>query len=155
MGAVRDLLLDRFAARAGVLKADSALAALRALLARSGPAERRVLSELLREAGEALALAPEGSDLRVIALSQEVASGRVELPDERREDVGRWVTATGASARLGLPAGAEGADVRAAALALASAWRAYGNDPRRDTAQRHAADVMAAAYALTAQASGA
>ena len=152
---LREVLLQRFAARAHVLKADSALAALRALLADAGPDERRVLSGLLRDAAEELALAPEGCDLRVIALLREVTGGRVELPDERRDDVARWVIAASAGERVGLPAGATPADVRTAALTLASSWRAYGNDPRRDSDQQHAAHVMAAAYALAVQASGA
>jgi hypothetical protein len=155
IGELRRVLLQRFAARAGVLKADSALGALRALVADAGPAERRVLSELLRDASEELALAPEGCDLRVIALLREVTGGRVELPDERRDDIARWVISPAAAERTGLPPGADAGDVRAAALALASSWRAYGNDPRRDSGQQHAAHVMAAAYALAVQASGA
>lgn len=152
---LRRVLLERFAARAGVLKADSAMSALRGLLAQAGPAERRVVSELLGDAAEELALAPEGCDLRVIALLREVAGGRVELPDERRHDIARWVIAPGASERVGLAPSATAADVRTAALALASSWRIYGNDPRRDTSQQHAAQVMAAAYALAGQGSGA
>lgn len=153
-GELRQVLLERFATRAGVLKADSALSALRALLPEADPAERRVLSGLLRDAAEELALAPEGCDLRVIALLQQVTAGRVALPDERRDDIARWVIAPAVSERVGLPPGATDTDVRTAALALASSWRAYGNDPRRDSDQQHAAHVMAAAYALTVQASG-
>jgi GTPase Era involved in 16S rRNA processing len=155
IGELRRVLLQRFAARAGVLKADSAMRALRALLAEASPAERRVVSELLRDAAEELALAPEGSDLRVIALLREVTDGQVALPAERRDDIARWVLAPAWAERVGLPPSAEPDDVCAAALALASGWRAYGNDARRDSGQQRAAHVMAAAYALASQAAGA
>jgi GTP-binding protein EngB required for normal cell division len=151
-GELRRVLLQRFAARSHVLKADSALAALRALLAGASTADRRVLSALLRDAAEELALAPEGCDLRVIALLREVTGGRIELPAERRDDVVRWVIAPGGPERVGLPPGVDPGEARTAALELASSWRAYGNDPRRDSGQHHAAHVMAAAYALTVQA---
>jgi len=151
---LRSFLLEHFSGRAAVLKADSALDALRALMQGATPVERRLLTEALREGAEALALSPEGNELRVIALARELASGRVSLPPDRQNDVARWVSAIDPSERLGLAAG-DATDVRSAALALASRWRAYGNDPRRDAAQRHAAQVMTAAYALQIQADGA
>jgi GTP-binding protein EngB required for normal cell division len=149
---LRAFLFEHFSGRAGVLKADSALDALRALMHGATPAERRLLTNALQDGAEELALAPEGNDLRVIALARELASGRLSLPPDRQDDVARWLSAVQASQRLGLGAGGV-IDVRSAALALASRWRAYGNDPRHDAGQRHAAHVMTAAYASLIQAS--
>jgi small GTP-binding protein len=146
IGEVRRFLVEHFSRRSDILKTDSALDMLRALVPGATPVERRLLTEALREGAEELALAPEGIELRVIALARELASGRVNLPSELQDDIIRWVSAgrdSGPFARTS----DDSIDARSAALALASRWRAYGNDPRRDAAQRHAAQVMAAAYA--------
>ena len=151
---LRSILFDRFALRANLLKVDSALNGLRTLISSASQPDQQMLTEALRDGAESLKLAPEGSALRVMALLRQATSGRVQLPLELNDEIARWVSEAELARRVGLDAEAPWEIVRSTALGLASRWRAYGNDPRRDAAQREAAQVMSAAYALEVQAAG-
>jgi GTP-binding protein EngB required for normal cell division len=151
LGQLQTILFERFASRAGVLKADSAMAALRGLVRDAPLSERQLVSAALRQGADELMLARESRDLRVLRLLHEVLSGRLNLPDERVGDITRWLDGSGPGARVNRSDTDTGQQLRRATMSLAADWRAYGNDPRRDGPQRTAAQVMTAAYATQAQ----
>ncbi len=146
---VRALVDTAFTTRAGLLKADAALRAIR-LLAESSHvpgAEATVIREALLAHADRLAAAPEAQRLRELEVLRLVAESAVVLPDALRADVERLVSAATPRQRLGLPAEATPDELVASAGAAAARWRRFQNDGRRGAEERRAAHVVALALA--------
>ena len=143
---LRALLETRFVARARVLKARSALAALRSL---------RSLSAELREAGgrstgafdreieRVEAASHEPVELRVL---QELIEGRLQVSDDERAEIERLMASDDPRQRLGLDPEASPADAASEALAAAERWRSRGESPLADREMVQASDVLARSY---------
>lgn len=137
------VLAEAYAARASLLKARSALVALRAIgveLAREEvPGSREVLAALDRVEASSGALA-------MLRLQHLVLAGHLELADAEHEEVDRLSgTGTGA-ARVGLAEDATPDAVRAAALAGVERWRARAGNPLSDRRTIEAAEIISRAY---------
>lgn len=135
------VIRDRFGPRARVLKARTALAALREL-ARRTPGEawaRHVATGVERIEASAL-------DFAELRLEHLVLSGTVRLGDEERAEVERVTRSTDTVTRLGLSRDASPGTWQATALEGIERWRSRGADPFADRALAEAADTMARAY---------
>jgi hypothetical protein len=140
--AVRAVVEETFRRRADVIKASVALAALDAVAAQAGPADRM----RIRDAVEDLMSDPAAQELRLLEAAGAVMSGNVPLPEEQTAQVSALVGGNAPDARLGLP-GADPETLRAAALDLAGRWRSYatfGSTP----AQSRVAHVVHRSYFL-------
>ena len=146
--ALRRLLRDVFSRRAETLKADVALGELHDIVAHApdDPATGR-MSALLHDWSERLAVHPDAQALRLMALLREVGSGTLELPPDLEAELKRMAIGATVPERLGIDPAAPAADLERAALGRAGAWRAYGNDSRRNPMQVRAARLAAVAYA--------
>jgi energy-coupling factor transporter ATP-binding protein EcfA2 len=133
---LRDAIGELFLARAPVLKARSALAALAALVrTEPGPAARQLTAELER-------VVASGHELRELRLLAALRSGRTTLPAELDEPARRLIGAagTGIAARLGVEA--DNPDARALAADAVRHWRAEADNPRSRPDRRWAAEVV-------------
>jgi hypothetical protein len=131
------VLAEAYAARASLLKARSALVALRAIGGATG--SRDVLDAIDR-------LEASSGALGLLRLQHLVLAGYLELRDGERQEVEQlWANGDGAT-RVGLAAGAEAAAVRAAALAGVERWRARAGNPLSDRRTIEAAEIISRAY---------
>jgi hypothetical protein len=143
---VRELqrrLAERYAARAGALKARSALAALRAVghaLDREGVAGARDLVLAIDQ------LEASSGTLGLLRLLHLVLAGIVELGPDERAEVDRLCSGGAAAERVGLPADASPAAVRDAALAGVERWRGRAGNPLSDRRLIEAAEIVSRAY---------
>jgi Dynamin family len=123
---LRRLIAEHFLPRARLLKARSALVALRALAADLRAADAQAADHLGREAERIEAGAIEFAQLRVAHL---VLSGSVELSEDQRAEVERVVLAPTREQALGIAAGSPPDASRQAALAGIERWRARAANP--------------------------
>lgn len=143
---VRELqraLAERYAARAGALKARSALAALRAVghaLDRDAVAGA---SDLVLSIDRLEASSGTLGTLRLLHL---VMAGIVELPPDERAEVERLCGGGTAAERVGLARDASADVVREAALAGVERWRARAGNPLSDRRLVEAAEFVSRAY---------
>jgi GTP-binding protein EngB required for normal cell division len=143
IGELQRVLRDRYAARADVLRARSALAALRAAgsdLARDGAAGA---TELLRALDR---LEAASGELALLRLQHLVLAGLVELPEAEEAEIGRLSVSGSPPERLGLPVDASGDDVRDAAVAAIERWRVVAGNPLSDRRMVEAAEIVSRAY---------
>jgi Dynamin family len=141
--AVRAIVEETFRRRADGIKASVALAALEVTAAQAPARDRTAI----RDAVEDLMQAPEAHELRLLEAAGAVMSGTVPLPEHLTAEVSRLVGIADPVARLGLPAGADDDEVRAAALDAAGRWRSFatfGSTP----AQSRVAHVVHRSYFL-------
>jgi hypothetical protein len=143
---VRELqraLTERYAARAGALKARSALAALRAVgheLDRDGVDGARDLALAIDR------LEASSGTLGLLRLLHLVLAGIVELGPTERAEVDRLCGGGGAADRLGLAEGASAEELRAVALAGVERWRVAAASPLSDRRKVEAAEIVSRAY---------
>jgi hypothetical protein len=141
--AVEQLLRRHFADRADALKTSSALLRLRRLADRAAAAGLTGALDLVATVERAEASWPELAQLRLLHL---VYTRTAQLQDEERAEVDRLFTSGDLAARLGLPAGAESPEIRAAALDSIDRWRRRAGSPLADRRTAEAAEGVARMY---------
>ncbi len=140
---LEELLTDLFAGRARLLKARSALHALRAVA--------RELTAIDDERGRALeadverieASSHEFAQLRLVHL---VVSGIVAFDAGEADEVNRLLVVGSLEERAGCAVGASATAVRSASLEAVDRWRRRGAHPRTDVETREACEIMARSY---------
>ena len=134
----RAVLLSQFTGRSDVLKAHRALRAIDAALAAHPVA---TITRLRAEEEQILASAHDFAELRLL---NELRTGQLELPEQRREAAETLLGADGGSlrVRLGLPAEADAAEVRAALLGELASWQQLAESPLAGQPVRRAAAVL-------------
>jgi hypothetical protein len=137
------VLDGHLARRSGVLKARSALVALRAL-ARDLAGEDPTGAEQLAGAVERVeAGAHELAELRLLHL---LLTGAVTLPEDEQQEVARLTGEGDPAERLGLPADAGIDTEQATALQRLEAWHRRAAHPLTDRATAQASEVIAHSY---------
>jgi GTP-binding protein EngB required for normal cell division len=140
-------VIQRVFRRGGdVIKADWAVAALTRVA--GAPGDEAGAAELLRNRLEGLGLLPEMHRIAEVAVLHDVVSGALAVPDPLRPDVEKMALGGSLPSRLGLEPAATASELREAALAGATRWRRYMNDPRAGRAESKAAAVMCRSFAL-------
>jgi len=155
MAALRRLLAETFEARADLLKAHSALAALERLAWQQAQSGTTTVRLSLRNAVERLRNRPEMHRINELwALEQalgklqpEAQAGR-GLPEELHADLVRIAGSGSAAARLGLADDASVDAQRRAALDGAGRWQAYKVDGALTLRDHQIADVVVRSYTL-------
>ena len=137
------ILDERFAARSDVLKARSALAALRAiadeLVRRSVPGANRLGADIERvEAGS--------EELALLRLLHLVLAGAVVVSPAEEAEIERLTGSGRPGERVGLAADATLEQTRATALAGIDRWRARAASPLSDRRTVEAAEIVIRAY---------
>lgn len=145
---LRRLLGEAFATNADALKASHALAALERLAYTPPEPGSEARWSVLRSEIEEIRLDKAMHRLNEIRAVNDWASGAVALPGPLEADLRRLTSGSDAEGRLGVSPGAEPEDVRAAAAAGASTWKAFGNGGGSSPAQRWLADVATRSYEL-------
>lgn len=140
--ALQTVLLERYTARADVLKARSALAALRGIGHDLDGRGVDGAGELVRSIDR---LEASSGTLGLLRLQHLVLAGLVELGTAERAEVDRLCLESG-PARLGLAEDAAADEIRAAALAGVERWRARAVNPLSDRRLVEAAEIVARAY---------
>ncbi|MTH67647.1 GTP-binding protein [Agromyces bracchium] len=132
------LVGDQFRSRADVLKASSALAALRALLAERPPPEATAIRRSIER------LESNAHELRELALLSDARTVGLGLPPAEGEEAERLVGAagTGAAERLGLPPDTPADELHRAATAALHRWRTLAGSPLLDRPAVEACDVV-------------
>ena len=132
------LVGGQFRSRADVLKASSALAALRALLAERPPAAASLIERSIER------LESNAHELRELALLSAARTTGLGLPRAESEEAERLVGAagTGIADRLGLPDDGAPEERHRAAVAALQRWRALAGSPLLDRASAEACDVV-------------
>ncbi len=138
--ALRDLISRRFAPRARVLQARSALTALRAIARTLREIDPVAASDIERRVEEIEATTVEFAQVRAAHL---VGSGAVMLADSERAELDRLLSGLAPAMLLGLDATATPDAVRGAALAGISRWRTLASDPLADPRLVEVCDVAA------------
>jgi hypothetical protein len=136
-------LAQQFAARATVLKARSALAALRGVVGelrrRAAPGSIELEAALERlEAGSR-----ELAELRLLHL---VMAGLIEVSPEERVEIDRLAGSGSGRQRVGVDPEAPPGAVREAALEAIDRWRRRAASPLADRATIEAAEIIVRAY---------
>ena len=144
LAAVRELISDMFLPRADILKARTALIALRSvadeLRAIDPPGARRLAADV--EQCEA-----STADFAELRLNHLVAAGIVTLSDAQREELSTLLRQGSAvENRLGGHPTTDRSDLRSRALAGVERWRTSGAAPFADVAMREACETIAHAY---------
>ncbi len=144
LDAVNRLVADHFLPRADILKARTALAALRTIaleLERVHPANGRKLAADIERCE---ASSPDFAELRLIHL---VLSGLVAFDEDQRLELDVLTTpAAGVERRLGGDRDSDQGILRARALSGVERWRTLGAIPMADAAMREACETMAHSY---------
>jgi GTP-binding protein EngB required for normal cell division len=141
--ALQRVLTEAFGDRAALLKARSALVALRAIAATlgrtgaAGSAEVATAIDRLEASSGALAL---------LRLQHLVLAGQLELAEAERVEVERLWGGGDGTARVGLEVDASAQDVKAAALAGVERWRNRAGNPLSDRRMIEAAEIVSRAY---------
>lgn len=141
LGPLRELLSVSFEARASVMKAASALSVLRSFAMRLA-ATPELADRLDREIERIQTQAVDFARIRAHAL---LATGAVELPDDRRAELDRLFVLADDAEALGLPPGSSASTVAAGALEMVERWRTAAYDP---TLSSETIDVTEAAVRL-------
>jgi predicted GTPase len=141
--ALQRVLTEAYGERAALLKARSALVALRAIgttLGRDGVAGSANVTEAIDR------LEASSGALALLRLQHLVLAGHLELDAGERDEIG-LLCGTGLDAeRVGLAAGASPDEVRAAALAGVERWRGRAGNPLSDRRTIEAAEIVSRAY---------
>jgi 50S ribosome-binding GTPase len=141
--ALQRVLTEAFGDRAALLKARSALVALRAIagtLGRAGvPGSTDVATAIDR-------LEASSGALALLRLQHLVLAGHLELAESERAEVERLWRGGNGTARVGLEADASAQDVKAAALAGVERWRGRAGNPLSDRRMIEAAEIVSRAY---------
>jgi GTP-binding protein EngB required for normal cell division len=155
LAALRELLADTFEARADLLKAHSALAALERLAWQQAQSGTTTVRLSLRNAVERLRNRPEMHRINELwALEQAFDTAQPEpegargIPAELRADLARLAGDASVPARLGLGEDASVDALRLAALAGASRWQAFKVDGALTLREHQIADVLVRSFTL-------
>jgi hypothetical protein len=147
------VIAEHFLPRARVLQARTALVALRALAFHLRATDPTRAEYIDREAERIEAGVVDFARIRAAHL---VATGSARVNEADRPELDRLFLATTAPDALGLPGGADGAALAAAALPVISHWRERAADPLADPARvevyETAARTAEAIYATTQEA---
>jgi hypothetical protein len=143
IGELQRVLADRYAARADVLKARSALAALRVA---GADLDRRAIPGAADLVQSIDRLEASSGALALLRLQHLVFARLVDLPADERAEIGRLCASGSPVERLGLPADASADDIGAAALSGIARWRAVGGSPLSDRRMVEAAEIVSRAY---------
>jgi hypothetical protein len=137
------LLNEQFTARSAVLKARSALAALRAvaddLRRRAVPGATELEANLER-------LEIGSQELALLRLAHIVLAGLVRVTPAERAELELLIGGGSAGERVGLATDATADAVRAAAIAGIERWRGRVSSPLSDRSEIEAADIIVRAY---------
>ncbi|MBT0768206.1 dynamin family protein [Kineosporia sp. J2-2] len=122
---LREILLRQFTERSRLLRARSALTAVRAVIRRGGCAEPGRLETIVEE------VTSSAHEFREIQLLNDLRAGAVTVPESHREEAERLLGATGfgIAARLGLPPGAADGVISRAALGQLGFWQTLAGSP--------------------------
>jgi hypothetical protein len=132
---LREVVVVQFESRARVLKARSAVAVLHSLLAKDACRDSLGLQRRLEEITSG---AHEFEEVRILL---ELRAGEISLPEERAAELDLLMGGAGhePATRLGLPDDASPAQVRDAAMAALTRWRAVESHPLSSRATQIAA----------------
>jgi len=138
LGPLRDVLTTRFAGRADVLRAQSALTVLEGVIRRWPVAETQGLRH---EIEQITAGAHEFVEVRLL---DRLHTGAVVFPDDERAEAERLLGGEGLApaTRLGLPEDARGEEVARAASAVLGRWQRRAEHPGSTRAVRETARVL-------------
>jgi hypothetical protein len=137
------VLTERYAARAQVLKARSALVALRAIgvsLDRDAVAGGSEIVEAVDR------LEASSGELALLRLQHLVLAGLLALAEDERVEIDRLTGGGDSATRVGLAPAADADEVRAAAVAGIERWRARAGNPLSDRRTIEAAEIVSRAY---------
>jgi dynamin family protein len=137
------VLTERYAARAQVLKARSALVALRAIgvsLDRDAVARGSEIVEAVDR------LEASSGELALLRLQHLVLAGLLALAEDERVEIDRLTGGGDSATRVGLAPAADADEVRAAAVAGIERWRARAGNPLSDRRTIEAAEIVSRAY---------
>ena len=154
---LRQLLDERFGARAELLKADSALLALERVVHQSPHADGAdgAAYALLRDDLEHLRLDPAMHALNELqALRICATDDGVRLPHELSGDLQRVLTETEIGRRLGVEDQGNTSALQQAALDGAARWNAFRNGGRASPNEARVADIAYRSYSLLYEAAG-
>src|SRR5262249_45525931 len=126
------VIAEHFLPRARVLQSRTALVALRALAFQLRSTDAARAEYIDREAERIEAGVVDFARIRAAHL---VATGSAGVNEADRPELDRLFLATTASDALGLPGGADGAALAAAALPVITRWRERAADPLADPAR--------------------
>ncbi|HET8930131.1 MAG TPA: dynamin family protein [Acidimicrobiales bacterium] len=147
---LRRQVIDQLGARATLLKCHTALCDLRRIsYARNADGDEQVALHRLRSPLDRIEFDPTLHDLRVADALQEATTGEFRLPDVLMADLERLASNTDPMRRVGA---ADRTEVSAGALAAASRWGSWSNDPRRRPADAQRARAVKTAYEMIWQA---
>jgi hypothetical protein len=128
---LRRLIADHFVPRARVLKARTAVQALRALSASMRAAHADASIKLDREVEQLEAGAVEFARMRSAHL---VTTGEAKISDRERDEIERLLLAGSPAAAMGLGADAPAEEIKRRALEGVARWRDRAADPLADPA---------------------
>jgi dynamin family protein len=140
---LQQMLNAQFASRSAVLKARSALAALRAV---ADELRRRGVSDAVDLDADLERLEVGSQELALLRLLHLVIAGLVEVTAEERDEIDRLAGGGTAGVRTGLPADAPESSVREAALEGIRRWRLRASSPLSDRRAVEAAEIVIRAY---------
>jgi len=128
LGELRAVLVRQFTERSQLLRARSALAAVRAVVRRGGCSDAGMLEAA---AEEVTASAHEFVEVRLL---NDLRAGFLQVSDQLEEEMDRLLGGSGHSTagRLGLSEGSTGEERRAAALAALTRWQQVATSPLTD-----------------------
>ena len=141
---LRRLSREVFAARAGMLKADWAVAELERAIPPDAELSHFPGAVDLRDKLESLKL--ESHELHELRVLRQDRAGLLPLPQEFREDLRRVLSESTPWERLGVPADSGPQVLKDAAEHGAERWRTLLSGGRARYAARNAAEVVVAAY---------
>lgn len=122
---LREVLLRQFTERSRLLRARSALAAVRAVVRRGGCADGGWLEVSAEE------VASSAHEFREVRVLNDIRSGTLTVPNRLEESMQRLLGSSGHSvtARLGLPSQAPPGDIEAHALTALQTWQQVAGSP--------------------------
>ena len=141
--ALQRVLTQAFGDRAALLKARSALVALRAIAGTLGRAGMTGSAEIATAIDR---LEASSGALALLRLQHLVLAGHIDLDETQRGEVERLCGGGDGAARVGLASDAPASAVRAAALAGVERWRAVVGNPLSDRRLVEAAEIVSRAY---------
>jgi hypothetical protein len=137
------VLTEAFSERAALLKARSALVALRAIATTLGRAGVAGSSDVATAIDR---LEASSGALALLRLQHLVLAGHIDLDGTQRREVETLWGGGSSAARLGLDADAPAASVQETSLAGVERWRALAGNPLSDRRLIEAAEIVSRAY---------
>ncbi|HUQ44746.1 MAG TPA: dynamin family protein [Candidatus Limnocylindria bacterium] len=132
-----------FADRSDVLKARSALARLRSIVAAAGASRLPGAAEL---AVEVERIGASSSELLELRLLHDVHAGRLTVSDEELVELNRLLASGPAAGRLGQPEDTPAAELRSVAVLSIDRWRTRASNPLLDRPTAEAGERVARTY---------